>query len=352
MFSITVEAPAKINLFLSVKSQLTKECYHLLDTLLLPVSLYDSLTIEVVPRAHATTQPTIDIRFSPELSCRSSETTVHKAMLLMHDTFREGRYDYDFSLAIDKRIPEKSGLGGGSSDAAATIAALAHLWGLNPVSDEVIRVASTIGADVPFFLYSSFYPDEQSGISEHNGSESKNAKAVYLGGVGATFMCALDALNLNLVLIKDPKEGVSTAEAYTCFDKEQPQENDCDAFLASYKRALDTAEIFMPAPHNPQTHSTEGEQNFSYEVAQRLLSAMGNNLEPIAEKLAPSIKGIRQMLSTNPAVYKTMVTGSGAGVFGICATLQDAEDIAYDASEQGFWARAVSTSCAGLTLLS
>lgn len=337
MATFTLEAPAKINLFLDVKSQLTKEGYHLLDTLMVPVSLYDSITVEIDPLEDGPVRaqddaPPIDIRFSPGLSCETHASSVYKALLAMHDAFREGVFENSFRVAVDKRIPEKSGLGGGSSDAAAIILALCYLWKLDPLSAEVIEVAAKIGADVPFFLYSSVC-----------SKESNKRGAAYLQGIGEELVCNLDALNLNLVLIKAPQAQIATAEAYALFDQEHPAGKNIPQFLSAYKAAVAAPDIFSAHAVVPQ--------NLMAPTAQELFAAMGNNLEPIAIKLDPSIEEVRRYLIAQPSVVATMLAGSGAAMFGICPALKDCEDIAFDAAQKGWWAQAVSTKCTGLSLL-
>ncbi len=337
MATFTLEAPAKINLFLDVKSHRTNEGYHLLDTLMVPVSLYDSLTVEIDPledgpMSPPVETPPINIRFSPELSCEAHASSVYKALLAMHDAFREGVFENSFRVAVDKRIPEKSGLGGGSSDAAAIILALCRLWELDPLSTEIIEVASKIGADVPFFLYSSVCSKESNGRG-----------AAYLQGIGEELVCTLDALNLNLVLIKAPQAQIATAEAYALFDQEHPGGKNIQQFLSAYKAAVAAPDVFSAPAVVPQ--------NLMAPTAQELFAAMGNNLEPLAIKLDSSIEEVRHYLIAQPSVVATMLAGSGAAMFGICPALKDCEDIAFDAAQKGWWAQAVSTKCTGLSLL-
>lgn len=337
MATLTLEAPAKINLFLDVKSHRTNEGYHLLDTLMVPVSLYDSLTIEIDPLEDGPMRPPVEtppigIRFSPELSCETHASSVYKALLAMHHAFREGVFENSFRVAVDKRIPEKSGLGGGSSDAAAIILALCRLWKLDPLSAEVIEVAAKIGADVPFFLYSSVC-----------SKESNERGAAYLQGIGEELVCTLDALNLNLVLIKAPQAQIATAEAYALFDQEHSGSKNTQQFLTAYKAAVAAPDVFSAHAVVPQ--------NLMAPTAQELFAAMGNNLEPIAIKLDPSIEEVRRYLIAQPSVGATMLAGSGAALFGICPALKDCEDIAFDAAQKGWWAQAVSTKCTGLSLL-
>ena len=355
-----LEAPAKINLFLNVKKELTDKGFHLLESLFMPVSLYDSVSIEVFSAGSLKQSDGIDLHFDPALSCSLSETTVHKAVLAMRDAFRGGTRTEDLLIAVQKRIPEKSGLGGGSADAAATILLLCLLWGLEPLSDEVIAAASSVGADVPFFLFSAVYKKgfyvgaKEPALSEPGASLSRSssallstyppffeeAKAAYLKGIGDEFEYAIDALNLNIVLAKNADDGVSTVQAYQTFDAEGMSGKNGDIFLAAYKEEVQ------------KTNASSIDQNnaldLSSDTFQELFSAMGNNLEPIALKLSPSIQEVRRFLIERDGVCAAMVTGSGSSVFGVCSTFQKAEEIAFAARERGWWAEAVTTRCAGL----
>jgi 4-diphosphocytidyl-2-C-methyl-D-erythritol kinase len=136
----SLRAPAKVNLFLEVTAR-RADGYHELRTLLVAVSLFDALSFA----------PDGSIRLSctdPNLGTGPENLVVRAAEVLRrHAGIRAGA-----AIALTKRIPVAAGLGGGSSDAAATLVGLNRLWKLRLGRDELIRLAAELGSDVPFFL--------------------------------------------------------------------------------------------------------------------------------------------------------------------------------------------------------
>ena len=137
---ITVRAYAKINLTLEVLGR-RDDGYHDIASILQTVSLHDTLTFEEAD----------DIT----LDCDRRElVTPHNLVLraanLLRDTAGVSR---GTAIGLRKNIPVAAGLGGGSSDAAATLLALNRLWGLELTREDLLPLAARIGSDVPFFLY-------------------------------------------------------------------------------------------------------------------------------------------------------------------------------------------------------
>ncbi len=139
-----VLAPAKINLSLRVLGK-RKDGFHEIETLISPVSLYDKIEIEKQNRW---------IDFScddPTLSTGDDNLVVRAAKLFLeHAKIKSG-----LSIKLQKKIPHGAGLGGGSSDAAATLRGLNRLFEANLTRDELSKLGSQIGSDVPFFLFES-----------------------------------------------------------------------------------------------------------------------------------------------------------------------------------------------------
>ncbi|MEA1958492.1 MAG: 4-(cytidine 5'-diphospho)-2-C-methyl-D-erythritol kinase [Chloroflexota bacterium] len=136
---ITVSAFAKINLTLEVLGR-RSDGYHDVSTILQEIDLKDSLSFEECPDI------TLDCD-RPEL--KSTDNLVIEAARLLR---KETGYRGGVRITLDKGIPVAAGLGGGSSDAAATLVALDELWGLNLSSDSLVELASQLGSDVPFFV--------------------------------------------------------------------------------------------------------------------------------------------------------------------------------------------------------
>ena len=134
-------APAKLNLTLSVVGR-RDDGFHELDSLVAKVTLYDELLVR--PRDDGR----IRLTCSP-FDCGPVEENLagRAARLLLS---RAGGGGADINLT--KRIPPGSGLGGGSSDAAAALAALNELWRLNLPTRRLSELAAELGSDVPLFL--------------------------------------------------------------------------------------------------------------------------------------------------------------------------------------------------------
>ena len=137
--SLTALAYAKVNLTLEVLGSLP-DGYHEVHTVLQTVSLHDRLTFD----------PSPDISVECSISALSNpDNLAWKAALALKEAtgYRDGA-----RITIQKRIPEAMGLGGGSTDAAATLAGLNRLWGLGLVANELEDVGRGLGVDVPFLV--------------------------------------------------------------------------------------------------------------------------------------------------------------------------------------------------------
>ena len=133
------KACAKINLSLEVLGRRV-DGYHQVTTVLQTVDLADRLYFEPAPGL------TVECS-QPELSGEGN--LAHKAARALKEAAgcRGGAW-----IRVDKRIPVAMGLGGGSSDAAATLVALNRLWGLGLAVQELEELGRRLGADVPFFV--------------------------------------------------------------------------------------------------------------------------------------------------------------------------------------------------------
>lgn len=136
---VTALAYAKVNLTLEVLGR-RNDGYHEVATVLQTVSLHDRLTI--VPDSEVLVECSIPALSNPEnLAWRAAQALKQVT-----------GYVGGARIAIEKSIPEAMGLGGGSSDAAAALAALNSLWGLEMSVVELEEVGRGLGADVPFLV--------------------------------------------------------------------------------------------------------------------------------------------------------------------------------------------------------
>ncbi len=140
MNSIKISAPAKINLHLQITSKRT-DGYHNLVTLFQMVSLYDELEIKV---SH---EESIDI--TGRFDCAAEDNLIYKAAGIIK---RNYGIKHGFKIKCRKNIPPGGGLGGGSSNAAATLLGINLLLDLKIPVPELMSYALELGSDVPFFL--------------------------------------------------------------------------------------------------------------------------------------------------------------------------------------------------------
>lgn len=141
MRTLTVPAPAKLNLFLHVTGR-RADGYHTLETLFVPLDFGDTIT--VTSRADGAIRRAADVPGVPP----QNDLAIRAAGALKQQTGCTLGAD----IAVAKRIPMGSGLGGGSSDAATVLLALNRLWRVNLPRTELMRIGLSLGADVPFFL--------------------------------------------------------------------------------------------------------------------------------------------------------------------------------------------------------
>ena len=141
MHRITVPAPAKLNLFLHVTGR-RADGYHLLETLLVAIDTGDTITL--ARRDDGAIERTTELAgVAP-----GDDLAVRAAAALKTETGST----FGVDIALAKRVPLGSGMGGGSSDAASVLLALNRLWGANLPRAELMRIGVALGADVPFFL--------------------------------------------------------------------------------------------------------------------------------------------------------------------------------------------------------
>ena len=139
-----VPAPAKLNLFLHITGR-RLDGYHLIQSVFMLIDWCDTLHFELrsdgqISRADIGTAET-DILPAEDLTVRAA-----KALQKACGTTLGVR------ISLEKHIPSRAGMGGGSSDAASCLLALQRLWGVKLPHNELLAIALNLGADVPFFL--------------------------------------------------------------------------------------------------------------------------------------------------------------------------------------------------------
>ena len=263
-----LSAPAKINLGLAVQER-RADGFHNLSTIFVKISLADEITLADAAGPGITVQ--CDHPAVPE----DSRNLVYRAAASLQPA-ASGR---GARISLRKSIPVAAGLGGGSSDAAATLSGLDLLWNLQLEPPELARRAAAIGADVPFFLLSG-----AAALARGRGDELEPVAC---------------PAALPLVLVKPPLN-ISTAWAYRQLG---PALTDNARATTILLRHLEASDI-------------EG-----------LGKACFNDFEPVMMARFPVLRAIRRAL-TQPGVYGVNMTGSGPTMYAICGSFEVAQDVA------------------------
>jgi 4-diphosphocytidyl-2-C-methyl-D-erythritol kinase len=158
---VVARTPAKVNLFLELLAK-RPDGYHELETVMVPVSCFDTLQItrsekhqEIHLRTHwwpsaEDWKESLGDAAEPLLAIpNDASNLIHRAISEVKAAFD---VPYGFEAVVRKRIPAGAGMGGASSDAAAAILATAALGKVAATDPELGRIAQKIGSDVPFFL--------------------------------------------------------------------------------------------------------------------------------------------------------------------------------------------------------
>ena len=139
---LRIQAPAKINRFLHIVGQ-REDGYHLLQTVFQLIDLHDDISLTL---SH---DGCVQRTAGPDNIPAEDDLVVRAAKLLQdYSQTKQG-----CTIQVEKRIPMGAGLGGGSSDAAATLWGLNELWDLQLSRQELMDLGVKLGADVPFFLF-------------------------------------------------------------------------------------------------------------------------------------------------------------------------------------------------------
>jgi 4-diphosphocytidyl-2-C-methyl-D-erythritol kinase len=262
--TLSLLAPAKVNLFLEVLGK-RPDGYHDLETLMVAVDLRDQL--EFWPDESLTL--TCD---DPGLTCGPDNLVLKAAERLR----QVANYRGGVRIRLEKRIPMQAGLGGGSSDAAATLKGLNRLWKLGLPDAELARLGGEVGSDVAFF----FSPG-----------------AAWCTGRGEKVEPVTMGRQLDFVLAC-PGVGLSTANVFR--------------------------RVSVPAkPQSGEMLRRAVEHGDVEEIGRRL----HNRLQEPAEALCPAVREAREKLQkAGPA--GALMTGSGSAVFAVCRDRSDAIRVA------------------------
>jgi 4-diphosphocytidyl-2-C-methyl-D-erythritol kinase len=270
-------APAKINFSLRVTGR-RADGYHLLDSLVVFAKVGDRLSV----RPAETLSLALAGPFGSSLSGESDNLVLRAARALAAEAGIAPRG----ALLLDKVLPIASGIGGGSSDAAAALRLLDHAWNLATPAEVMGRIALTLGADVPVCL--DRLPVRMRGIGEK-----------------LTPIPALPRLGL---VLANPGVAVATA-------------------------AIFRARAGMP--FSPDASEPLGWPSLDALVAE--LASESNDLEAAAISLEPLIGSVLAALRALPGCCLARMSGSGATCFALFADPEAAEVAAAGLRPEAWW---------------
>lgn len=267
---LTILAPAKINLFLDVLGK-RENGYHDILSVMQTVGIFDRVTITAFDAEDCERKIEVDADGdAPD----GEDNTVYRAA---EQFFKSaGIEDFSVSFKIEKRIPQKAGLGGGSSDAAAAIIGLDELYGTEMTLEQMLTVAAAVGSDVPYCV--------------------KKGTCV-VSGTGDVIQSCTPMPECVIVVAKMNGDGVSTGEAYSLIDE-----------------VTDTAPI----------------EKMIDALTECSIEKIGKSMFNKFERVTPEETGVfmlKEKLASlgSPAV---MMTGSGSAVFALFDSVPSAKKAA------------------------
>ena len=288
----TIQIPCKVNLHLGIHAQKDQRGYHKVDSLMVPVALYDTVVVDDAPE--------LTVTHEPQLCVLPERTTTWKAAVLLANKLG---ISPDVSIDVQVHIPEKAGLGGSSADAAATLYLLAQRWGIDPLDSLVVEVAKAVGADVAFFL---------------------DPRPSLMLGAGDTLVeTYTSTVDAPLAIVLPAETGVVTKEAYDQFDA-SPIAPESYEQLSALLRAA-------------------GQDVVDNQLIQQVAKLLFNNLAPAAKSLKPQVAEVEEWLKAQPGVLGAQVSGSGSSSFALCESQKAADAIAAASQAKGW--RGFSTTC-------
>ena len=257
MKNLHIRSFAKINISLNITKK-REDGFHELDSVMLPISLHDSLVISKLNNA-TDNFVTVDDFSIGTFSYNLATFSIEKLQSVYH--FKD-----KFRILIHKVIPIQAGLGGGSSNAAFTMKAVNSMLKLGATDEELIELGKSLGCDIPFFI---------------------KCKPARVQGVGE-ILTPIEIKNNYHVLLVKPEAGCSTKEIYA---------------------VSDTMDLKVCNIDNVIKALAEGDDEL-------LADSISNALQEPAISMVPAIQKIIDELH-ECGLKMVQVTGSGSAVFAL-----------------------------------
>jgi len=289
---LTAICPAKINLSLRVLGR-RDDGFHELDTVFQAIDLWDRLDLEAGA----------DLRIScddPAVPIDESNLVLRAAGLLRE---RFGDPSLGASFTLHKQIPAQGGLGGGSSNAAASLLLCARHWKLSPSAEQLTQLASELGSDVAFFL--------RGGTARGLGRGER--------------LESLPAVGARPLILGFPPFGTDTREVYR-------------RLAARLTLPLNGVNLAHAPAHKWPEHND--------------LGVLVNDLESVVFEGWPELESFRDALLERGATG-ALLSGSGSTVFGVFDEIADRDDARATLNRQFATWRVISSSSidAGIRLI-
>lgn len=262
MEKITLLAPAKVNLTLDIVGK-RADGYHLLETVMQSVSLFDKLTI---------TKKTEGIT----LTCDDKSVPTDERNIVIKAAnafFKATGVTFGVDIFLEKKIPMQAGLGGGSADGAAALLGLNLLANTKLTLSQLSRIGETVGADIPFCIYQN---------------------TAMVKGIGEQITPLSNMPHCYFVIAKPPI-GISTKEAFSVIDSEMGT----PIFQEGMLECINSSSIKGVATH--------------------LFNRFEQAICP------PIISQLKQAMVASGGLNAIM-TGSGSAVFSVFETLSKASE--------------------------
>jgi 4-diphosphocytidyl-2-C-methyl-D-erythritol kinase len=262
---LSIASPCKVNLHLSIERR-RPDGFHEITTLFHRISLQD--TVHLLRTRSVGIELFVSEPYIPD----GPDNLVWRAAELF---FKHYPQDGGVSIRLDKHIPAGAGLGGGSSNAAATLLGLQRLYGVAIPGDQLSALGASLGADVAFFL--------------------ADIRSAWATGVGEK-ISPVDTFPLLWFLIVFPQVHISTQWAYQTFSQDILLTNPCK----------------------------NNNVRDSFRTLEQVCGLMYNDFEQVVFPRYPQIKALKEHLLAAGALG-ALLSGSGSSVYGVFADQQSCE---------------------------
>ena len=258
----TALSPAKVNLFLKVVSK-RPDGYHNIVSIIDIISLFDVIHIEEI------TDDIVTVKDNKGVLPDGMANTIYRAIVALKERFKVAS---GVNVYVEKNIPIGSGMGGPSSNAATALKEMVSIWKLSLSETELNEIGSSIGADVPLFLY---------------------GKPCVMRGIG-NLLSPVELPNL-WYLIVYPNVPISTRRVYEGLKIVLTKKQNDIKLVAKFNNIQEVSAI------------------------------LENDLERVGILLCPTIQTIKDRL-IEAGADGTLMSGSGSSVFGIFETEEGAKN--------------------------